>query len=77
MKIAEFRKARWYFGRGLPVGYIAERLNVSTVTLRSWRRLMNVDHMFAELRRRVLLLPEWKRDQLVTDLTDARRRDCG
>ena len=74
MKLAEFAKARWYFGRGLPIGYIAERLNVSPVTVRAWRRLADTDHTFTELRRRVLLLPNWQREQLVTDLVTRRIR---
>jgi transposase-like protein len=72
LKVAEFAKCRWYVGRGLPTSYIAERLGVSPVTVRSWRRMMRHDHVFAELRRRVLLLPKWQRDQLITTLVDAR-----
>ncbi len=74
MTLAEFAKARWYFGRGLPIGYIAERLNVSPVTLRAWRRLSDTDHTFTELRRRVLALPAWQQEQLVTDLVTRAQR---
>ncbi len=73
VKLAEFAKCRYYFGRGLPTTFIAERLNVSETTVRSWRRRIGTDHTFAELRRRVLLLPPWQRDQLVTALIGARR----
>jgi hypothetical protein len=72
-KLAEFSKCRWYFWRGLPTRYIAERLNLSETTVRKWRRLTSTDHIFAELRRRVLLLPPRHREQLITALVDARR----
>jgi hypothetical protein len=71
-KVAEYRRAKWHFSRGTPVGVIAERLGVSPVTVRYWRGLTDHDHIYRELRRRVLLLPEKQRDQLVTDLIDAR-----
>lgn len=73
MKVDLFAKAKWMIGRGIPPSYVAERLNVSRTTLWSWRRLMNHDSTFKELRRRVLMLPAHLRDQLVTDLSDARR----
>lgn len=72
-KLAEFWKCRrYYFGRGLPTSYIAERLNLSETTVRKWRRLASTDHTFAELRRRAMLLPQWQQDQLVTDLVTRR-----
>ena len=72
-KLAEFSKCRrYYFGRGLPTSYIAERLNLSETTVRKWRRLVSTDHTFAELRRRAMLLPQWQQDQLVTDLVTRR-----
>lgn len=72
-KLAEFSKCRrYYFGRGLPTSYIAARLNLSETTVRKWRRLVSTDHAFAELRRRVMLLPGWQQDQLVTDLVTRR-----
>ena len=71
-KLAEFSKCRWYFWRGLPTSYIAERLNLSETTVRKWRRLASTDHTFAELRRRAMLLPQWQQDQLVTDLVTRR-----
>jgi hypothetical protein len=73
-KLAEFSKCRrYYFGRGFPTTFIAERLNLSETTVRKWRRLVSTDHTFAELRRRVLLLPDRHREQLITALVDARR----
>jgi len=72
-KLAEFSKCRWYFWRGLPTSYIAERLNLSETTVRKWRRFTSTDHTFAELRRRVLLLEPWQQDQIVTTIIDARR----
>ena len=72
MKVAEYAKCRWYVGRGLPTGYIAERLHVSPVTVRKWRTYFNHDRVFAELRRRAMLLPQWQQDQLVTDLVTRR-----
>jgi hypothetical protein len=72
-KLAEFSKCRWYFWRGLPTGYIAARLNLSETTVRKWRRLASTDHVFAELRRRVLLLEPWQQDQIVTSIVDHRR----
>jgi uncharacterized protein YjcR len=72
VKVAAFAKCRWYVGRGLPTCYIAERLRVSPVTVRKWRTYINHDHVFADLRRRVMLLPGWQQDQLVTDLVTRR-----
>ena len=72
MKVAAYAKCRWYVGRGLPVSYIAQRLRVSETTVRTWRRYIDHDHVFAELRRRVMLLPGWQQDQLVTDLVTRR-----
>jgi transposase-like protein len=72
VKVAEYAKARWYVGRGLPTCYIAERLRVSPVTVRKWRTYFNQDHTFAQLRRRVMSLPDWRREQLITDLVTRR-----
>jgi len=74
VKLAEFQKAKWFIGRGMPVGYIAERLGVSPVTVRAWRRLMNHDHTFKELRRRVLQLPACQREQIATEIANAAAR---
>ena len=74
MKVAEFAKCRWYVGRGLPTSYIAERLGVSPATVRSWRRMMRHDHIFTELRRRVMQLPAWQRDQIGTEIANASAR---
>lgn len=72
-KLAEFSKCRrYYFGRGFPTTFIAERLNLSETTVRKWRRLVSMDHTFAELRGRAMLLPQWQQDQLVTDLVTRR-----
>ncbi len=74
VKLDEFAKCRWFVGRGMPVGYIAEKLHVSETTVRKWRSWMDTDHAFTELRRRVMQLPEWRRDQLATDLVDDHER---
>lgn len=74
VKLAEYAKARWFFGRGFPTAYIAARLRVSPVTVRYWRRLCPHDHIFAQIQRRALLLPDWRREQLITTLVDARVR---
>ena len=73
MKLDTFTRASWYMANGMPPAWVAERLGISRTTLWSWRQMMDHDHAFKALRRRVLLLPEWQRDQLVTDLTGARR----
>lgn len=73
MKVDLFAKAKWLVARGMPPSYVAERLGVSRTTVGYWVRLMDHDHTFKQLRRRVLRLPEHLRDQLVTDLVDARR----
>jgi len=57
----------------MPPAYVAAKLGVSHTTVWTWRRLMDHDHTFAILRRRVLQLPEHLRDQLVTDLADVKR----
>jgi transposase len=73
VKVAAYAKCRWYVSRGLPTTFIAERLNVSETTVRTWRRYINHDRVFAKLRRRVMLLPQWQQDQLVTDLITRRQ----
>ena len=73
-KLAEYQRARWYFGRGCATSVIAAKLGVSETTVRKWRALTSHDHVFAQLRRRVMLLPEWQRDQLITDLVDQKGR---
>jgi hypothetical protein len=57
----------------MPPTYVAQKLAISRQTLVYWTKLMNHDSTFKQLRRRVLRLPEHLRDQLVTDLVDARR----
>lgn len=73
MKLDLFAKAKWLVARGMPPSYVAEKLDVSRTTVWYWIKLMDHDHTFRELRRRVMALPEHLRDQLATDLTDARR----
>jgi len=72
VKLDLFAKAKWLVARGMPPSYVAEKLAISRTTVWYWIKLMDHDHTFKELRRRVLQLPEHLRDQLVTDLTDAR-----
>jgi hypothetical protein len=73
VKIDLFVKAKWLVARGMPPGYVAGKLGVSRATVGYWVKLMDHDSTFKQLRRRVLRLPEHLRDQLVTDLVDARR----
>ena len=60
--------------RGLPVGWIAQRLAVSPTTVRTWRRTMDTKRTLAELRRRVMQLPAWQRDQIGTEIANASAR---
>lgn len=67
-----FAKAKWLVSNGMPPSYVADKLGISRTTLLYWRSLMNLDTTVAELRRRVLMLPERYRDQIETALADRR-----
>lgn len=56
----------------MPPSYIADKLRISRTTLLYWRSLMDLDATVAQLRRRVLMLPERYRDQIATALADRR-----
>lgn len=71
-KIDLFAKAKWLVSNGMPPSYIADKLGISRTTLLYWRQLMDLDTTVAELRRRVLMLPERYRDQIATALADRR-----
>lgn len=73
VKLDLFRKAKWLVANGMPPAYVASRLGISRTTEVRWRQLMDHDGAVSELRRRVLLLPERYRDQIVTAIQDARR----
>jgi len=60
--------------RGLSADWIAHRLRVSPTTVRAWRRTMDTKRAFAELRRRVMQLPAWQRDQIGTEIANASAR---
>lgn len=60
--------------RGMPVEWIAHRLQVSPTTVRAWRRTMDTKRPFAELRRRVMQLPAWQREQIATEIANASAR---
>ena len=71
-KIDLFATAKWRVSNGMPPSYIADKLGISRTTLLYWRQLMDLDTTVAELRRRVLMLPERYRDQIATALADRR-----
>lgn len=73
MKVDLFQKAKWLIARGMPPAYVAEKLDISRTTLCYWTKLMDHNATYKLLRRRVLQLPEHLRDQLQTDLVDARK----
>ena len=72
VKLDLYRKVKWFVSNGLATSHISAKLGVSRTTVRYWVKLMDRDHEFQQLRRRVLRLPDRLRDQLVTDLTERR-----
>jgi transposase-like protein len=74
VKLAQYRKARWATARGMPVDWIAWKLDLSPTTVRKWRRTFKTDRQFAELRRRVMTLPAWQRVQIQTEIADSLAR---
>jgi transcriptional regulator of acetoin/glycerol metabolism len=68
-KLDTYVAAKALFARGWPPTAIARHLGVSRTTVWYWRHLSDHDHEFKALLRRVLLLSETQRSQLLTSLT--------
>jgi uncharacterized protein YjcR len=65
VKVEEYAKARWYISRGYPINFVAEKLQVSRNTVRSWCPHFATDRRSAAIRKRIANLPEHLRDNLV------------